>query len=474
MKYLYAIFLSAFSVFTFAQELPCGVDHNDPLSIELQRRQRLVELRSMPNPSTVTYVPLKIHVFALDNGFGYYPKSDINDAVARLNEEYIQAGVQFYFSGSDFSYYANSQFYNGTFTINERDAFHNANATADAINVYIPNTVYVSGTSVSGYAAIAPTTQIRNRIWIRKNSFNNDRVAIHEFGHYFSLQHTFNGMDSAPPLYREYVTRNFNEAPPRYSANCNDYGDFLCDTPADPWMAGAFPVVNCQYVGTGADINGDPYDPEINNFMSYYICPPMQFTQGQLDRIADGLLIAGDPSNEFTLNAPETPQSPPFNLTAELANGWVSLSWQDNSIVETGYFIERATSPDGPWTTVHGMPPNSVFYELPAVPNLPNYFRIKPSNSIANYSAVSNPVTYLDTPQQQVGALALFPNPVREVLYVSSASNLEQVVIMDMAGKVVMRPPPGNAFNVETLAQGMYILKAASGNQHLVAKFVRE
>ena len=74
---------------------------------------------------------------------------------------------------------------------------------------------------------------------------------IHEMGHFFGLYHTFD-----EDLGIEFVN----------GENCETTGDLVCDTPAD----NQGPVNDCQYTGYIEDVNGDPYIPLINNYMSYY------------------------------------------------------------------------------------------------------------------------------------------------------------------------------------------------------------
>lgn len=60
-----------------------------------------------------------------------------------------------------------------------------------------------------------------------------------------------------------------------------------------------------------------------------------------------------------------TPPPAPTNLTVAAAAGnRVQLSWTDPSTRETGYAVERATSPTGPWVGLMTLGPNSTFCSL--------------------------------------------------------------------------------------------------------------
>ncbi|MEO1628264.1 MAG: T9SS type A sorting domain-containing protein, partial [Bacteroidota bacterium] len=71
-------------------------------------------------------------------------------------------------------------------------------------------------------------------------------------------------------------------------------GDLLCDTPADPYRGDDTPCMaspdGCTYTGmlangdTIRDLNGQLYQPDESNYMSYYNCRS-SFTPGQYDRM---------------------------------------------------------------------------------------------------------------------------------------------------------------------------------------------
>jgi hypothetical protein len=91
----------------------------------------------------------------------------------------------------------------------------------------------------------------------------------HELGHYFSLRHTFENKGGF-----ELVNKS----------NCTIAGDSICDTPADP---GSGANGSCIFTSTAKDSNGDYYDPDVTNIMSYYsdACK-CGFTWGQFDKMA--------------------------------------------------------------------------------------------------------------------------------------------------------------------------------------------
>lgn len=89
-----------------------------------------------------------------------------------------------------------------------------------------------------------------NAIFISNESFFNQSTLEHEMGHFFGLQHTFGGNP---------VSFSTDELPT--GENCQNSGDWLCDTPADPNII----IARCKPL---EDIS--PFRPDFSNFMSYY------------------------------------------------------------------------------------------------------------------------------------------------------------------------------------------------------------
>jgi hypothetical protein len=124
-----------------------------------------------------------------------------------------------------------------------------------------------------GFANVLET--FTNNVVIDKFFVDDYKVLVHEFGHYFGLFHTAEtgfGMERVD------------------QSNCHEAGDRVCDTPADP---GELYMVyvnysNCEMKDFREENTGLEYNPQINNYMSYYYPCYMKgfvFTPGQYDVI---------------------------------------------------------------------------------------------------------------------------------------------------------------------------------------------
>ena len=137
------------------------------------------------------------------------------------------------------------------------------------INVIVVDNIIVPG-GISGYASLAGIADRKQPIIVLTSSGGN-LVWIHEFGHYFGLEHTF----KAP-----WGKANMSD--------CSTADDGLCDTPPDPNTSSASPnplLVGCTYVGNQMDPNGAYYNPLVENYMSYYGGCRKSFTHQQYERM---------------------------------------------------------------------------------------------------------------------------------------------------------------------------------------------
>lgn len=124
----------------------------------------------------------------------------------------------------------------------------------NVINVFFPRSVEQGQDGVCGYAYFPSSG--KNIVLVAAGCATNGTTLAHEIGHYFFLWHTHGKTNNGTT--DELVN----------GSNCQVAGDNLCDTPADPNLAGKVNS-SCQYIGNETDRNGDPFAPNTRNIMSY-------------------------------------------------------------------------------------------------------------------------------------------------------------------------------------------------------------
>ncbi len=344
----------------------------------LQLKLRLATANVAQLNGAIRYIPLKVYVVRQTNGTGGVTPADLNTALAQVNAYYLPSELQFYFCASQPNYIDNSTFFD--FDNTEEAAMCDPNSVNNAINVYLPNSISFGNNTFSGYSYFPSQYNVYNRVFVQASSLTDNRTLAHELGHYFDLQHTFQGSTDA--IDTELVTRGTG-------SNCASKGDQLCDTPADPYGKPNVTVSGCNYTGTATDANGATYAPSLTNIMSYFYGCGNTFTGGQLLRMIDGHLIRTAPINDYTLSCSPAVLAAPNNLVSAISMGGVALSFDDLNN-ETGYIVERSVvSGASGFVPLVGLAPNVTTYTDNSVSANQNYYyRVKASNATNAYSNV--------------------------------------------------------------------------------------
>ena len=110
---------------------------------------------------------------------------------------------------------------------------------------------------------------LRQHIVLNSSNVQITRTLGHEIGHWFGLLHTHGASSNRPPIGVE--TDELVDG-----SNCDIAGDFTCDTPADPNLAGRVASSpSCLYTDNEllTDSNGDLFTPDTQNRMSIVQVP---------------------------------------------------------------------------------------------------------------------------------------------------------------------------------------------------------
>jgi hypothetical protein len=203
---------------------------------------------------------VQFHIVRMDNGSGGVDINDVrgefanfvNPYFAAIDIEFVECGPELYHNSSQYFVLGDG----GENPDAAGDAMSAAWNVANVVNVY-----FVSDPDGACGWARFPWDLPVDYIVMANSCADNQSTMVHELGHYFGLYHTHE-----TALGAENVTRDNSNG----CWDCQDDGDLLCDTPADPNLTStANNAPNCAYTGSGTDGCGVAYNPSIFNIMSY-------------------------------------------------------------------------------------------------------------------------------------------------------------------------------------------------------------
>lgn len=186
---------------------------------------------------------------------------------------------------------------NGTYYSNPGNYIFSVNNHMDGIDIYLYGDDSGGGIG-GGIGAGSSSTDgpYGPNLWVSGYFLDNvaliyplvrSHIISHEMGHVLNLYHTHHGT----------VTENLPQDPLQCKefvngSNGHICGDYILDTPADPKMNYLVDLVTCDWLGSGMDANGDPYNPDELNIMSYTQPKCMDhFSILQVKRMKSSLLL---------------------------------------------------------------------------------------------------------------------------------------------------------------------------------------
>jgi len=233
-------------------------------------------------------IPLAIHIVRRTDGSGGVSVASVLSAVDTLNQNFAPFNLQFDS--------CNIRFIDSTALFNTQLFFPSGNNVcgdpADGQRLAVGSrnlagkiNIYVAPMSTSRQAGSdgnlctaddmfpnrswtwrpsnATDNVLRQHIVLNSNSVTNGRTLGHEVGHWLGLLHTHGASNNRPAVGVE--TTELVDG-----SNCESTGDLVCDTPADPNLAGRVDS-SCNYTGGSSliDANGSLFQPDATNRMSY-------------------------------------------------------------------------------------------------------------------------------------------------------------------------------------------------------------
>ena len=213
-----------------------------------------------------------VHIVRSSNGQGL-SNNVLSTIISSLNSSFQGTNINFILSGSEF---INNDYYYTNMTGKESQLF-SVNPHCAAIDIYVLGQSTTWG--AAGYAQNIPSTAL-----IVHGNYYNTSSLPHEMGHCLGLYHTHHGTVNEGG-------GDFNQCAELVNgSNATTCGDYISDTPADPsqWSSNS-----CNYIGTGVDANGNTYNPDALNLMSYAYKPCRNtFSSLQANRMKDFIDIS--------------------------------------------------------------------------------------------------------------------------------------------------------------------------------------
>lgn len=235
----------------------CGSNVTQAMVPEILKGLSALESHQAVSRDGVYSIPVQFHIVRQKDGIGGLPPDDIIVTMDSANALFAQASVVIY-QLEPVRYVDEDYFYFNCTDQVHWDSLKRYNPNPAAVNVYwVP---YESGFP---YCGISSFVGGGSQGIIMNNACGGwsqpiNSTLVHEIGHYFNLYHT-------------HETAFGVECPE--GSNCAVAGDLMCDTRADPNVWGhvsAFPA--CVYdnsFATPAGCDGTPYNPPVENLMSY-------------------------------------------------------------------------------------------------------------------------------------------------------------------------------------------------------------
>ncbi|MBT6113971.1 MAG: hypothetical protein HOH03_10210 [Candidatus Marinimicrobia bacterium] len=254
------------------------------------------------------------YIFKPSVGTGGYSNIQVDELLTILNSDFSDSDISFTDVGR--KTIRDDNFYNSTSIYDLTATFGHSNA----VDIFLVNGFEANAGSIPSNSIIYGTR------------LSGEHVISHEMGHSFSLYHTHEFQAGGA----EYP----------WAPDCENKGDFVCDTPPDPNLHhGQWVDENCDYIH---HIDQDPeeagiqdlYNPDCYNLESYTSLECLTwFTNGQVERMHTGF-DESDIMDAYVENI-----SVPQNLIWSNSNNHPLLEWDavtDSNI--DGYSIFRSTN----------------------------------------------------------------------------------------------------------------------------------
>ncbi len=257
----------------------CEID-----TLAAANQEILIEPYRTQNYSNYSFcVRIYVHVLRKSNHTGGQSPTDVSLALSYLDSAFNPHKIYFVWDYQIDYIDDDSKYFNpnaGIFNINNH---------TDGVDIYM----YDDSVGFLTWDGYGTSSQLKTAFLV--SGFMEDPatnktyplvksyILSHEMGHVLSLWHTHHGTG-------ETTQQDPFECPELVNgSNAATCGDYITDTPADPDMNYNVDFSTCQWLGSGLDANGDPYNPDEKNIMGYSVVPCMSYVtpkQGNRMKVA--------------------------------------------------------------------------------------------------------------------------------------------------------------------------------------------
>ncbi len=207
------------------------------------------------------------HVIRRSNGTGGQTVASVNSAFNFLKYDFRPHNISFSWNNR-IDYIDNDYYYDGggRDSIGERPPeIFSENNHEDGIDIYLYND-FLNGVGRANGVGEASAFFVSGSYWKSPYTpLTRSHVVSHEMGHVLFLWHTHRGS----VFERGSIEPGVSCPELVNGSNSSSCGDFVTDTPADPYLGYNVNQTTCQWNSSATDINGDPYDPDEKLIMAY-------------------------------------------------------------------------------------------------------------------------------------------------------------------------------------------------------------
>jgi len=295
MRKLLLSSLIVFMCSNISAQVKCEID-----TIAATNQEKLIEPYKTQKYSNYSFcVRIYVHVVRKSNHTGGQSPTDVSLALSYLDSAFNPQKIYFVWNyqidyiDDDSEYFSPNA---GVFDINNH---------TDGVDIYM----YDDSVGFLGWDGYGTSRQDKTAFLV--SGFMEDPVTnktyplvksyilSHEMGHVLSLWHTHHGTG-------ESTQQDPYECPELVDgSNAAICGDYITDTPADPNMNYDIDFATCQWLGSGLDAHGDPYNPDEKNNMGYGVTPCMSYLtpkQGNRMKVAMTIVPELTQVSNYTLS----------------------------------------------------------------------------------------------------------------------------------------------------------------------------